>query len=347
MELSNRERFLRCVAGKETDRLPVQCDFTAGGLQKYLRLKGIDRVSDLLLLPFIDNPVLYAYMNGATLRMKTKDFGNERIITDEWGCGWDTSQELMYCTHPLEDWGALETYRFPDPDAPGYLSYAGGLVRDYADRYIVTGYHFCCLFERAYILRGFENALMDLVDEDERMLRLLDLITDFQVKLAKRYVKIGVNCGRIVDDYGSQSSLLLSPALWRRMIKPRIKRIYEVYKNAGLPVIQHSCGNVTEIVEDLIEIGADVLNPVQPAAMDVGALADRFGGRIAFFGGLCNQKIIPYGTPEEIDAEVKRLVSMLGRHGRYIIAPSNGVGADAPIENVEAFCRAAQKYGHI
>ncbi|MCL2478481.1 MAG: hypothetical protein FWF22_03205, partial [Treponema sp.] len=92
--LTPRERFTRCAFGQELDMLPVQCDFTARGLQRFLRNKGINRVSDLELLQFTDNHVLYAYMNGVTLRLKTMDYRGEKIIRDEWGCDWDTSQDL-------------------------------------------------------------------------------------------------------------------------------------------------------------------------------------------------------------------------------------------------------------
>ena len=345
MNLTCKERFLRAVKGEETDMLPVQCDFSASGLQKFLLSKGIKNVSDLELLPFFENHVLYGFMNGATLRMKTKDFGGEKIIYDEWHCGWDTSQDLLYCTHPIADWKDFETYQFPDPNAPGFLDYAESLIQaGYTKDRIVTSYHFCTLFERAYILRGMQNFLMDLLAEEELSCALLDKIADFHVELAKRYVQIGVNCGRTVDDYGSQNSMMMSPATWRKMIKPRLARIIAVYRNAGLPVIHHSCGSIMPIIGDLIEIGVNVLNPVQPKALDIEKLADEFGDKIAFFGGVCNQEVLPFQTPEEIDAHVRYLVKVLGKHGRYIIAPSNGVGKDVPLENVEAFFRAAQKY---
>jgi len=327
--------------------LPIQVEFSASGVQNYLKSKGISKVSDLELLRFFDNHVLYAYMNGATLRLKTKDFNGERIITDEWGCDWDTSQDLFYCSHPLEDWELLESYRFPDPWAPGYLDYTEKLVQQYAKDYIVTSYHFCCLFERAYILRGFENVLVDFYAEEDLLCALLDRITDFHVELAKRYISIGVNCGRIVDDYGSQHGMIMSPDMWRKYIKPRLQRIYDVYRNAGLPIIHHSCGNIMPIIGDLADMGVNVLNPVQPQALDLEKLAAEYGDRIAFFGGICNQTVLPHGTPEEIDEEVKRVTGILGKNGRYVISPSNGMGKDVPLENVEAFYAAAQKYRRI
>jgi len=343
--LTPRERFTRCAFGQELDMLPVQCDFTARGLQRFLLSKGINRVSDLELLPFTDNHVLYAYMNGVTLRLKTMDYHGEKIIKDEWGCDWDTSQDLLYIGGPLRNWDDLENYEFPDPLAPGYLDYAQSLISEgYAEDHIVTGYHFCTLFERAYIMRGFENFMMDIIEEEEKTEFLLDKITAFHIALAKRYVELGVNCGRTVDDYGMQTAMLLSPDLWRRLFKPRLAKIAAVYRNAGLPMIHHSCGSIMEIVPDLIEIGINVLNPVQPKALDLEKLAADYGDKISFFGGICNQELLPLGTPDEIDLNVKEITALLGKHKRYIISPSNGIGADVPLENVDAFLKAAQKY---
>ncbi|MDR0600968.1 MAG: uroporphyrinogen decarboxylase family protein [Treponema sp.] len=348
MKLTPKERFLRVVKGEDIDMLPVQCDFSAGGLQNFLLTRGINNVSDLELLPFFDNHVLYAYMNGATLRMKTKAFNGEKVIYDEWHCGWDTSQDLLYCTHPIAEWEDFEKYEFPDPNAPGYLDYAESLIKaGYAEERIVTSYHFCTLFERAYILRGMQNFLVDMLEEEELTCALLDKITAFHVELAKRYVKLGVNCGRTVDDYGSQTGMMMSPSTWRKLIKPKLARIHAVYRDAGIPVIHHSCGSIMPIIGDLIEIGVNVLNPVQPKALDVEKLSGEYGDKLAFFGGICNQEVLPFKGPEEIDAHVKYMVETLGRNGRYIIAPSNGVGKDVPLENVAAFYAAAQKYRRI
>ena len=267
---------------------------------------------------------------------------------DEWGNGWDTSQDLMYCSGPLDDWAKFEDYELPNPNAPGYLDYTESLVREgFSESHIVTSYHFCSLFERAYMLRGFENIMEDMLLEEELLSALLDKITDFQIALAKRYVEVGVNCGRTVDDYGSQASLLISPHLWRKFIKPRLSKILDVYHNAGLPVIHHSCGNVTAILDDFVEIGINVLNPVQPAVMDMEVLSSSYGDKLTFFGGICNQTVMPDGNAESVDAHVKQQVKALGAHGRYVISPSNGVGADVPLENIEAYFTAAEKYRRI
>lgn len=340
--LSKRERFTRCAFGQDIDMLPIQCDFSVSGLKRYLSSKGIRNVSDLELLPFFDNHVLYAYTNGATLRLKTKDTGQDRILTDEWGVGWDTAQDLCYISNPLKNWESFATFSFPDPLSKGVMAYTEMLVNKYADDHIVTGYHFCTLFERAYMLRGFENALMDFYLEPDLLCDLLDTITDYQVALAKRYVETGVNCGRTVDDYGTQGSMIMSPDTWRVFIKPRLAQIVAVYRNSGLPVIHHSCGAIMPIVGDLIEIGVNVLNPIQPKAFDLLELSNRYGKLLTFFGGICNQELLPFGSPEEIEKTVMETTSLLGKHGRFVIAPSNGIGPDVPLENIEAFRQAAE-----
>lgn len=345
-KLTPRERFTRCAFGQDIDMLPIQCDFSASGLKAFLTTKGISHVSDLELLPFFENHVLYGYMNGATLRLKTKDT-SERIITDEWDVDWDTTQDLYYVRHPLEDWDNFEHYTFPDPWAPGYLDYLTDIVGKYSQTHIVTSYHFCTLFERAYMLRGFENLMEDFYLEEELLCELLDKITAFQVEFAKRCISIGVNCGRTVDDYGTQNSMIMSPTFWRKFIKPRLAKIIAVYRDAGLPVIHHSCGAIMPIIEDLIEIGVNVLNPIQPKALNIKELTANYGDRLTFFGGICNQSVLPFGTPDEVEANVAEVTSILGSNGRFIIAPSNGVGKDVPLENVEAFFRAAKRCRRI
>lgn len=346
--LSQKERFTRCAFGQDIDMLPVQCDFTPRGLAAFLKSKGVTRVSEMEILPFFDNHVLYAAMNGVTLRLRTMDYNDEPFLVDEWGCSWDTSQNQMYCESPLKSWDNLCEYPFPDPESPDYLDYAEELINaGFANSHIVTSYHFCTLFERAYILRGMENLMSDFIEEEDAVCALLDKITDFQVALAKRYVRIGVNAGRTVDDYGGQISMLISPAMWRRLFKPRLARIIAVYRDAGLPMIHHSCGHILDIVPDLIEIGVNVLNPIQPKAMDIKNLADLYGEKITFFGGICNQEVLPFMTPDEIRENVKETVGILGKYCRYVIAPSNGIGTDVPLANIDAYCNAALEYRKI
>lgn len=342
--MTHKQRILNTISRSNMDRFAVQFDFTPTALAQYASYKGLSD-SDSSMLQIMDNHIMFAYLNDGMGKLKTHRF-EERFLFDEWGVRWDMAQEgTFFDVHPLEDMERYASYRFPSPEDPALFTYAGGIVQRYSGEYLVASYQALSMFERAYALRGFENFLMDLACEQEFAMELLDKITEYQVRVAQRYVQAGVDAGRIGDDYGSQRGLMMSPAMWREMIKPHIERVIAVYKQAGLPVIFHSCGDVREIIPDFIEIGVDILHPLQPESIPVEQVAEEFGSKIVFYGGISNQKVLPYGTPAEVRASVKNLFDVFRRNGKgFILAPSNGIGSDVPPENIQAMLDAAEEY---
>ncbi len=168
------------------------------------------------------------------------------------GAGWDTRTEGYWHAHaPLAQNPDLARYPWPDPNAPDLLDGArAALDADAGQHFAAPNFGFA-LFERAWSLRGFDPLLMDLVDQPAWVEELLDRITDIQVTLAKRFVALGVDGGYFGDDHGAQRGLLLSPKLWRQMIKPRLARMFAIFRAAGLPVILHSDGDIWPILPDL------------------------------------------------------------------------------------------------
>jgi uroporphyrinogen decarboxylase len=157
------------------------------------------------------------------------------------------------------------------------------------------------------------------------------------VAAARRFVALGIDGGYLGDDYGAQKGLLFSPHLWRSLFKPRLARIFAVFRQAGLPVILHSDGQIAEIVPDLVEIGLSALNPVQPEVLDHAWLKRSFGDRLAFYGGISTQTVLPYGTPQEIAQVVRDCVHTLAADGMgLLIAPSHSLMTDIPMQNVDA-----------
>ena len=153
--------------------------------------------------------------------------------------------------------------------------------------------------------------------------------------MARKVVAAGFKCGHTGDDFGSQSRPLMSLATWRRFFKPRWARVWRVFKEAGLPVIHHSCGHVTDLIPDMIDVGLDVLEPVQPV-MDLAYLKREFGKQITFWGGIDTQHVLPYGTPEEVRSHASDVIRTLGRGGGLIIAPSQEIMPDVPAANIVA-----------
>ena len=183
----------------------------------------------------------------------------------------------------------LDGFRWPDPESAGLLSGARENIGRLGGEYFIAPNLGMCLFERAWSLRGFDTLLLDMADRPEWVEELLDRITDIQVRLATRFVELGVDGGYFGDDYGAQRSMLFSPRWWRRFMKPRLARMFSVFTDAGLPVILHSDGDIKAILPDLIEIGVTTLNPVQPEVLEHEWLAREYGDRLSFYGGISTQ----------------------------------------------------------
>jgi len=272
---------------------------------------------------------------------------------DEWGTRWGHAFGGVGATpvdYPLTDWAGLEEYlarRVPDPRAPGRLDAAAATLRMHGrDRYCFGTIHLA-LFERFHALRGMANVFTDFYTNEKDVCRLLEVIAGYVKELVRRFGELGADAVFLTDDWGSQTALMISPAMWRRFFKPHYEAIFAEAHRFGMDVIFHSCGNVTAIVGDLIEAGMDVLDPVQPGAMDVAELARRFGGKVSFCGAIDLQQLLSQGTPGEVRDEVRRLVDLLGRPygGGYLVAPANVMTPEIPLENLEALFEAAHGRG--
>lgn len=342
-EMTRKERLLAAMRREPCDRLPTQIDFSPKMLDIMCDKFGKPRRGEEELLEVTDNHLVYGFLNDTFGMIRKRQVPKERIAYDSWGCGFDMEQEgISPAAYPLADFeNAIRTYRFPDPNAPGLTNWAEAAVKKYGRDYVVCSYQVTLMLERMEAMCGYQNCLTTLADPDleEEVEILLDGIADYQAEMAKRYIRLGVGCGRTGDDYGSQIGMMISPGMWRRLFKPRLKKIVEVYKDAGLPVIHHSCGNVLPIIPDLIEIGIDVLNNVQPEAMDRKEVA-KFKGRITFYGGISTQQILPHGTEEEIYEEVKATLDDFGHDTGVILSPGISVVSDVPIKNVNALMTA-------
>lgn len=268
--------------------------------------------------------------------------------TDEWGTRWAHASGGVGAStvaYPLSDWSALDDYlsRMPDPAAPGRLDAVLPSLRGHGATKYFCGMAHLVLYERYHCLRSMEDAFADFLLQPREAERLLEALTDYSVGLVRAWAGLeGVDALFLTDDWGTQKALMISPDLWRKFFARRYRRIFDEAHRAGLDVVFHSCGNVTAIVGDLIDLGVDVIDPLQPEAMDLERIAREFGGKVAFSGGLSDQKIAR-STPEEVKDEVRRTVDRLGRafKNAYIVAPSNVLTPDIPLANIEAMFEAS------
>ncbi|NLE58390.1 MAG: hypothetical protein GX616_08520 [Planctomycetes bacterium] len=265
-----------------------------------------------------------------------------RVSFDWWGVGFDTGEEGYFTrVNPLADTQDLEAFPWPNPNAPGLFNKAAATLS--ADRNV----HFSacnlgfCLFERAWSLRGFSSFLMDMVANPGFANALLDRIVEIQLVLIDRFIDLGIDGGYFGDDYGSQTSLLCSPKTWRALIKPRLARLFEPFRAAGLPILMHSDGNITTIIPDLVEIGLTTLNPVQPEVLNHGWLRNAFGTNLSYYGGISTQTVLPTGSPADVRTAVHACASALAWHNTgLVLAPSHRMMSDVPPDNVDALLAA-------
>jgi uroporphyrinogen decarboxylase len=240
----------------------------------------------------------------------------------------------------------IEDYPFDDMSEWDDSHMAGVVERAHAEGRYVTGAvgH---IFETAWQIRGFEQFFADTIERPAWAECLLDRLAGQNRIKAVAAARAGADLIHCGDDVATQKSTMFSPDLWRKMIHSRWRAIWREVKSVhpDTRVWYHSDGNITAIVDDLIEAGVDILNPVQPECVDEEALHRKYGARLTFDGCIGTQSTMPFGTPDEVRARVKALIEKFGRNGGLILAPTHVLEPEVPIENIETFASACREYG--
>ena len=324
-----RERVWQAIRHVQPERIPYSIDWTIPAREKLEKFYGTTDLDRLL-----DNHLAKYAPQAPDDCVEVRP----NIWRDEFGVEWNRSED--------KDIGIVENYplksrsfsgvTFPDPRKPARYAALPAFCEENKDRFRVVGIGYS-MFERAWIFRSMPELMIDMLEAPEFVDELLDMITEYQLAIVREVVKHDIDGIRFGDDWGQQKGLLFGGRLWRRFIKPRVARLYAEVKAAGKAVIIHSCGQVQELFPDLIEIGVDVFNPFQPEVMDLVEMKKQYGRQLAFYGGMSIQKVLPFGTVEEVRAETRRLIDKIGAGGGYIIAPSHDMPGDIPVENMVAF----------
>ncbi len=199
-------------------------------------------------------------------------------------------------------------------------------------------------FEKAYFARGIENFLADMAGEPQEARKLLNKIIDMNLVMLENFLAIPEIDGVLLgSDWGSQLDLLMSPDTWQEMIRPGEQREYDLIHSYGKDVWVHSCGNIERIIPSLVEMKLDVLNPIQPEAMDIAKLKRLYGDKLTFWGGVSTQQTLPYGTPEAVKKESREVSALMSKGGGYIFGPAQGIQRDVPPVNILALLEVARE----
>lgn len=257
---------------------------------------------------------------------------------DIFGAIWRLDMRPMHIEKPAMSEPSFEHYQFPHIsqfDNSAKKAAARAKFEAAQDSFRIAEVAWG-LFERTWIMRGFENSLMDAIAEEEFYTELLDRLMDLYTVFVKETCELPCDAVFFADDWGDQRGVMIGAERWRKFLKPRWAKLYQIVHDSGKIVISHCCGNIQEIIPDCIEIGLDVLQCIQPEAMDPYNLKQRWGDKIAFWGGLGSQKTMPFGTPQQVRTEVKNLIEGMGRGGGYILGPSKLLQPETPTENAVA-----------
>lgn len=329
--MTKKERVKAALNHRETDFVPYQMDCLSAAEKK---LK--EHFGDVDLGEVIGNHIAMFEPSSYSL-FKAEDLGPGKF-KDAFGAIWELKPGEDIGTvieNPLKD-ATLKGYQFPDPDKIMELEDIAPLIEKNKDKFIIGAIGFS-LYERAWIIRGIEPILMDFVANPSFIEELFDRIVEFNLAITKRLCRFPIDAFHFGDDWGQQHGLIMGPAIWRRFFKKRLKKMYDAVHDAGLPVSIHSCGDITEIIPDLIETGVNMITPLQAEALDFEFLKKEYGKELTFWGGVSTQKTLPYGTPDDVRAEIRKRVKVLGKGGGYILAPSHELQGDVPLENMLAF----------
>jgi uroporphyrinogen decarboxylase len=365
--MTPKERVQTALAHQQPDRVPLEMSFTpefahrlrahlfgASGAPHNPHGGGNDYAIELELgLDVLLTSVGWAnsYYAGDTYNPGADHY------TDEWGVGWKNIGYQTRFGHgfytefhspPLADDAAIGSYQPPDPHRPELYTAVERTVREFGRDYWIVGSCQTTIWETAVALRGFENLLMDLIDAPESVARVLDIPQRYHTAVCRRLVDLGVDMVWLGDDIGAQHSMIMSPDQWRMLLKPRLAQMIAELKaiNPALKIAYHTDGYVEPVIGELIEIGVDVLHPVQPACMDPAKLKRRFGDRLCFMGTVDEQHTLPFGSVDDVRREVRERLRTVGKNGGLILAPTHHVQLDTPVENLLALVESAKNPGH-
>ncbi len=340
--MTSQERVLTAFAHREPDRVPLWYGAAEGLTARVAALCGVPDEEALMRRLGIDFRRVHARYVGPELGRRTI-----------WGVARAGAYYGMPTSHPLAGVTTVEAvHAYPHWPLPDWFDFSALRAQCAAwAEYAVIGGPWAVVFTDATELVGMAEFFEKLHTHPEVMQAVLQRVGDYYYELATRFCEAAADRCDIFffgDDFGTQEALLISPATWRRFCRPQIQRFVELGHSAGLQVMFHSCGAVRAILDDLVALGLDALNPVQPRArgMDLAELKADYGDRLTFHGGIDHQQVLPFGSAAEVRAEARQVLDIMAPGGGYCLAPSHDLLLDEfPAANVVALYDEARGYG--
>ena len=327
--MNRRDTVIQALKHQQTLVCPFSANFT-----KQAQANLISYTKDPDILSKLDSYTHMAeYWGRPTQILNRPDF-----YKDDFGIIWNRSGADKDIGIP-ESNVILDIdnndYTLPAIDEPYLRNMIETLVKTSDDRFVITGIGFS-LFERAWSLAGMPQVLMAMAEDSEGLHKLFDDICEFNLKIIDIAMDYDIDAIYFGDDWGQQKNMIMGPEYWRKFIKPRLKRMYGKAKEKGLFVIQHSCGDIHAIFDDLIEIGLDCYQTFQPEIYDIENMKKIYSGKLSFWGAISTQQLLPVANADEVRRETARIMKILSKNGGYIASPTHAIEFDVPPQNILA-----------
>ncbi|MEI6157325.1 MAG: uroporphyrinogen decarboxylase family protein [Atribacterota bacterium] len=347
--MNPRERVTAALWRKQPDKTPKYAEFTPLVGKALRERTGVEDLPAYFQIE--SRSVLYPFYRTAG-KGELKEYYSEEMFRqgdhgasfDEWGV-LHLPGSLYHFTkmvHPLESVESVEgvqTYPFPLPASTSQKEDLKKMVDElHRQELFVMGFA-VQIFEPAWYLRGMENFLVDMIQNPRYAEALLDAVTRVGCTMARDFADAGVDLLVTGDDVAMQQSMILSPNVWRSWLKPRLAQVIRAARavNPEIFLYYHSDGKVDPIIPELIEVGVEVLNPVQPECLDPAKVKRKWGDVLSFWGTMGTQTTFPFGSPEEVRQTVRQRVEEVGKGGGLVLAPTHVIEPDVPLENIIAF----------
>lgn len=348
LEVTSKERVFRSISHDEPDRVPLYIWYhpdVSKLLAEEFNCHGIE------LEIALGNDILQAWVSMNLYQSLPVE--EDTTFIDEFGIKWHRMGGYnMVIENPISTWDvkSLSDYQFPDPFKSDRYDKIKSLLLKYGNEKFIGADVSGSIFEPCSHIRGMEQLLFDLFSNPKDVEPLLNNAMNFCLQVSKNCLELNVDWIWLGDDVGTQTGMIFSPDMWRRYFKPRMLFIINELRKIkpNLIIAYHSCGSIKPIIPDLVEIGIDVLNPIQPRAIDMDTfeIKKQFGEKLTMLCGLDTQSTLPFGSLGEIESEIKKVLKYLSKNGGFIFAASHTIQPDVSKERILLVLEILKKYGN-
>jgi len=353
--MNNRENVLRALRRDNPSSVPFDFVLCPSQIEKFRQETGTSDYMEHFKFPF-----RYIEPNKTSKNYDYKKYYDDLppdVSPLSWNPEWGIygkaggTAHFQGMLHPMQNFCEIEEFEeYPLPDFEEDYRWTGvdKRVQALKDKDLIAVANMqMTIFEIAWYLRGLDNFFIDMMTNPKISEYLLERVTQLREVMAANFAKSGVDILMLGDDIASQRDMMLDPSMWREVLRPKLKRVIDAAKavNPDVLIFYHSDGNLIKVIPDLIEIGIDVLNPVQPECMDPVLLKKEFGDELSFWGCVGTQSVLPFYTSEMVEDTCKKLIEQVGIGGGLLLSPTHMVEPEVPFENMMAFLIAIEKYG--